>query len=113
MRRREFMAGLGGTAAWPLVARAQQGEPMRRIGVLNGGDEDDPFVDSAVSAFMRGLTELNWINGRNLRIDLRYARRSVDQARISAKELVGLRPEVILAGTTVAAAALQHRRKPV
>jgi putative tryptophan/tyrosine transport system substrate-binding protein len=71
MRRREFIAGLGSAAAWPLAARAQQPGRVRRIGVLNGGDENDPASKSAVPAFTQALADLGWTDGRNVRIDLR------------------------------------------
>ena len=70
MRRREFIAGLGSAAAWPLAARAQQGDSVRRIGVLNGGDENDPVAKSRLSAFTQALADLGWTNGRNVRMDL-------------------------------------------
>ena len=71
MRRREFIAGLGGAAAWPLAARAQQGDRMRRIGVLIPGN-DDPVQKPAISAFTQALAGLGWTDGRNVRIDLRW-----------------------------------------
>ena len=67
MRRREFIAGLGGAVAWPVVARAQQGDPVRRIGVLEGLDENDPVRGSFVSAFTQALAGLGWADGRNVR----------------------------------------------
>ena len=70
MRRREFIAGLGSAAAWPVVAaRAQQGDRVRRIGVLMGGDENDPVRKTFLSAFTQALADLGWIDGRNVRID--------------------------------------------
>ena len=74
LRRREFIAGLGGAAAWPLAARAQQGDRVRRIGVLMVGDENDPVLKPYVSAFTQALAGLGWTDGRNLRLDLRYWR---------------------------------------
>ena len=71
MRRREFIAGLGSAAAWPLAARAQQPERMRRIGVLMPGDENDPVFKARVSAFTQALAALGWTEGRDVRIDLR------------------------------------------
>jgi putative ABC transport system substrate-binding protein len=71
LRRREFITALGGSAAWPLAARAQQGERMRRIGVLMPGDENEPVYKSYLSAFTQGLTGLGWTDGRNVRMDLR------------------------------------------
>ena len=75
MRRREFIAGIGSAAAWPLTARGQQPERMRRIGVLMPGDESDPAMKLGVSAFTQALAGLGWTDGRNVRIDLRGARR--------------------------------------
>jgi putative ABC transport system substrate-binding protein len=71
MKRRDFIAGLGGAAAWPLAARAQQGERMRRIGVPMGGDDNDPVYKTRLSAFTEALAGLGWTDGRNVRIDLR------------------------------------------
>ena len=72
MRRREFIAGLGTAAAWPLAARAQQGDRVRRIGVLTGPAENDPVAKSYVSAFTQALADLGWTGGRNVRMDLRW-----------------------------------------
>jgi putative tryptophan/tyrosine transport system substrate-binding protein len=88
MRRREFIAGLGGAAAWPLVARAQQPDRMRRIGVLMQFGENYPLGTANFSAFMQGLAELGWKDGRNVRMDVRWAEGSVDRMRMFAKELV-------------------------
>ena len=72
LRRREFITLLGGAAAWPLAARAQLGDRVRRIGVLTGGDENDPVAKTPVSAFTQALAGLGWADGRNVRIDLRW-----------------------------------------
>ena len=72
LRRREFIAGLGGAAAWPVVANAQQGDRVRRIGVLIALDENDPVVKTYVSAFTQALADLGWTDGRNVRMDLPY-----------------------------------------
>jgi len=69
--RREFIAALGGAAAWPLAARAQQGDRVRRIGVLTVGDENEPVAKTTVSAFIQALAGLGWADGRNVRMDLR------------------------------------------
>src|SRR6516164_6575739 len=100
MRRREFMAGLGSAAAWPVVVRAQQSDRMRRISVLMPFDETDPEPKSWLSTFAQGLGELGWIDNRNLRMDVRWAAGNVDRMRMFAKELVDLQPDVILAGNT-------------
>ena len=73
IRRREFITLLGGAAAWPLAARAQQGERMRRIGVLMAWDENDSVAKTFVSAFTQALADLGWTDGRNVRMDLRWA----------------------------------------
>src|SRR5215470_16522210 len=114
MRRREFMARLGSlAAAWPLVARAQPAEWMRRIGVLMGWDEGDPLAQASLAGLMRVLGELGWIDGRNLRTDIRWAAGNVDRMRTFAKELIDLRPDVILANTTPVAAALQRETRTI
>jgi putative ABC transport system substrate-binding protein len=88
MRRREFVAGLGSAVAWPAVARAQQDQRMRRIGVLLPYHENDPLAKARISAFTQALADLGWTDGRNVRMDLRWA--TVDTNRIGAfaKELV-------------------------
>jgi putative ABC transport system substrate-binding protein len=87
MRRREFITLLGGAAAWPLAARAQQGNRVRRIGVLMYGDENDPPAKPVVSAFTQALAGLGWTVGRNVRMDLRYAGGDVNRMRALAQEL--------------------------
>ncbi len=95
--RRAFIAGLTAAAAWPLAARAQQGERMRRIGVLQGGgDTDDPRSQPNVAAFLQALQQLGWTDGRNVKIDYRWPAGDVDKARKYAAELVALAPDVIL-----------------
>jgi putative tryptophan/tyrosine transport system substrate-binding protein len=108
MQRREFIAGLGGAAACPLAARAQQPGGVRRLGVLMGTAENDPQGKDFVSGFMQGLGKLGWSDGRNLRIDIRWAAGSLERTRILAKELVDLQPDVILVGSTSQTAALQR-----
>ena len=83
MRRREFIAGLGSAAAWPVVARAQQPECMRRIGVLMSGDENDLLYKSRLSAFTHALADLGWTDGRNVRMDVRWV--GPDPNRIRAQ----------------------------
>jgi putative ABC transport system substrate-binding protein len=90
IRRREFIAGLGGAAAWPLAARAQQGNRVRRIGILLTGDENDPVWNARLSAFTQALTRLGWTDGRNVRMDLRWGRGDINRIRALAQELVGL-----------------------
>jgi putative ABC transport system substrate-binding protein len=104
IRRREFIAVLGGAAAWPLAARAQQGDRVRRIGVLMGGDENDPGAKTYVSAFTQALAGFGWSDGRDVRIDLRWGRGDINRTRALAQELVGLQPDNILADSTAAVA---------
>jgi putative ABC transport system substrate-binding protein len=113
MRRREFIAGLGGAVAWPLAARAQQGDRVRRIGVLFGGDENDPAVKSALSAFTQALAGLGWTDGRNVLIEYRWSVADVDRARKQAAELITLAPDVILASQSPAVAGLQQVTRTV
>ena len=108
MRRREFIAGLGTAAAWPLVARAQQAERMRRIGVLMPYDENDPEAKLRYSAVMEVLADLGWTDGRNLRMDLRWAGADNNRTRELAQELVGLQPEIIVTSNTSATVAVQR-----
>ena len=90
IRRREFITLLGGGAAWPLAARAQQGDRVRRIGYLTAGDENDPVYKTWVSAFTQALAGLGWTDGRNLRMDLRWGGDDINRIRALAQELVGL-----------------------
>jgi putative ABC transport system substrate-binding protein len=111
MRRRDFITLVGGAAAWPLAARAQQGERVRRIGVLLQEHENDPMVK--VSAFTQALADLGWADGRNVRIDLRWASGDIDRIGALAQELVGLQPDIILATSTVATAALRRETRTI
>ena len=113
MRRREFIVGLGGAAAWPIAAHAQQGERTRRIGVLIGGDENDPGWNSGVTAFTHALADLGWTDGRNVRMDLRWHGGDDNRIRALAQELVGLQLDIILALTTLAAVALQRETRTI
>ena len=113
MRRREFIAGLGSAAAWPLAALAQQPDQMRRIGVLMPGDENDPRVKSILTAFTQALTEWSWADGRNVRMDIRWGRGDFNRMRGLAQELVGLQPDVILTRTTAATIAVQRETRTI
>ena len=113
MRRREFIAGLGSAAAWPVVARAQQPDRVRRIGVLMHVNEHDPEAKAYLAGFTQGLAELGWTDGRNLHIIVRWAAGDVERMRMSAKELVGLQPDVILAHGTPATAAFQRETRSI
>ena len=111
--RREFIAGLGGVAAWPLAARAQQGDRVRRIGVLMPGDENDPVVKSRVSAFTQALAQLGWTDGRNVRMDLRWGRGDTNRIRALAQELVGLQPDIIAANSVAVTVALYRETRTI
>jgi putative ABC transport system substrate-binding protein len=106
MRRRQFITLLGGAAAaWPLAAHAQQPGGMRRIGVLMASAADDLESQARVAAFVQGLAQLGWSNGRNVRIDTRWATTNADDLRRHAAELAALAPDVLVAGTGTATAA--------
>jgi putative tryptophan/tyrosine transport system substrate-binding protein len=113
MRRREFLGALGGAAAWPLAARAQQGERMRRIGVLMNFAVDDPEAQSRNAGFLQGLSELGWAVGRNVRIDLRWGAGDTDRHRQYAAELLALAPDVILANSSAALSSLLQATRTV
>jgi ABC-type uncharacterized transport system substrate-binding protein len=109
--RRKFLATLGGAAAWPFAARAQQGERMRRIGVLMPSAADDAEYQARMTAFLQGLAQLGWLDGRNVRIDTRWAVADADRIRKYAAELVALAPDVILApGSATTGPLLQATR---
>ena len=111
MRRRDFIQGIAVSSAWPLVARAQQGEQMRRIGLLMNIGADDPEAPAMVGAFSQGLAESGWIIGRNARIDYRWYQGNAETARAYAAELLALTPDIILvSGTQGATAVKQHTR---
>ena len=107
MKRRDFIALLGGAVAWPLAARAQQPERMRRIGVLMTGAADDTEGQARLTGFLQGLQEFGWTAGRNARIDYRWAANDAERRRYAA-ELFALTPDVILASTSASVAALQQ-----
>jgi putative tryptophan/tyrosine transport system substrate-binding protein len=96
MRRRQFIAGLGATAAWPLAVRAQQGERVRRIGVLMNAPATDRESQSYLAAFSQGLRQLGWTEDQNLRTDVRWNAADAGLARTYAAQLIGLMPDVIL-----------------
>jgi putative ABC transport system substrate-binding protein len=116
MRRREFIAGLGGAAAWPIAAHAQQPERMRRIGVLMASTADNPDFQARIAAFQQGLQQLGWSDGRNVHFDTRWATTKPDDLRRHADELAALAPDVILAGSgtsTVAPLLRATRTVPI
>jgi putative ABC transport system substrate-binding protein len=114
IRRRDFITLLGGAAvAWPILARAQQGGRVRRIGVLMPYDENDPLVKTWASAFTQALADLGWTDGRNMRMDLRWFGDDVNRMRALAQELVGLQPEIIVTWGTPATAAVQRETRTI
>jgi putative ABC transport system substrate-binding protein len=113
MKRRDFIALLGATSAWPFAARAQQSGGMRRIGVLMSLEEHDPEAKAELSQFTQGLAEIGWIEGRNLQMEVRWGAGDVDRTRTFAKELVALQPDVILTQGTPGTAALQRETRTI
>jgi putative ABC transport system substrate-binding protein len=114
MRRREFITLLGGAVvAWAPAARAQQGDRVRRIGVLIGGDENDPEQKPRFSAFTQALAGSGWTDGRNVRVELRWGRGDANRTRALAQELVGLQPDIILTTSTPATVALQRETRTI
>ena len=114
MRRREFITLLGGAAtAWPLIARAQQPERMRRIGVLMGPAADDPDGQARIAALLQGLQQLGWAVGRNVRVDIRWAAGNADDSRRYAAELVALASDVIVANGSISMAPLLQATRSV
>ena len=114
MRRRKLICLIGGAAvAWPLAARAQQADRMRRVGVLETRAADDPEGQARLAAFLQGLQELGWTDGRNVRIDYRWAAADADRSRTYAAELVALAPDVILASGSQSVAALLQTTRTV
>jgi ABC-type uncharacterized transport system substrate-binding protein len=114
MKRRKFITLLGGAAAaWPLAARAQQAQRVRRIGVLTAFTADDPESQDRVAAFLQGLQEFGWIVGRNVRINIRWGAGEADLYRRYAAELVALAPDVILANGSVALGPLSQATRTI
>src|SRR5262249_23711805 len=113
MKRREFITLLGGAAAWPLDARAQRPDQVASIGMLIGYAEDDPETQARLAAFREGLGQLGWIEGRNVRIDYRFAPAGPDQAQLFAKELIALRPNVLVGNSTPASFALSRETRTI
>ena len=114
IRRREFISAVGSAAvAWPLAVRAQRGERIWRIGVLNSFAETDRGAQAWDTAFRKRLDELGWIDGRNVHIDYRWSANSVERVQVFAKELVRLKPEVLFGVGTSATAALQQETRTI
>jgi putative ABC transport system substrate-binding protein len=113
LRRREFVAGLGGAAAWPLAVRAQQPQRMRRVGVLMNLASDDPESVARIATFAQGLGELGWTIGRNVQVDIRWAVGDPERFRRYAGELVALVPDVIVAQGVNAVRPLMQQTRTV
>src|SRR5713226_8111145 len=113
MNRRAFILLIGGAAGWPLAARAQQGERIRRIGVLMNLSADDPQAQARVAAFLQGLQEAGWAVGRNVQIDIRWGMGDAERIRKNVTELVALAPDVIFANTFPIVVTLQQTTRTV
>jgi putative tryptophan/tyrosine transport system substrate-binding protein len=113
MRRRQFVAGLAGASVWAQVARAQQPDRMRRIGVLMPGDENDPLRKARLTALTQTLPDLGWTDGRNVWVDVRWYGADINRIGALAQELVGLQPDIILVSSTPATAALQRETRTI
>jgi putative tryptophan/tyrosine transport system substrate-binding protein len=113
MRRRDFIKGIVGSTAFPLAAHAQRSDQVRRIGVLMNFPSTDPEGQALLAEFTRSLAELGWTEGRNVRIDVRWGASNVDLLRTFAKELVGFQPDVLLATSTPATAALASETQTI
>src|SRR5215467_6168598 len=113
IRRREFLTLFGSVAGWPITARAQQRERMRRVGVLLTTAADDPESAHRLLALGQGLQQAGWIDGRNLRIDIRWSNGNADLSRKYAMELMALAPDVVLASGTNTVVALQQVSRTV
>src|SRR4051794_29072292 len=114
MKRRDFVLALGGaTVAWPLAARAQQPERMRRIGVLMNASPNESESQARLAAFMQELEKAGWVAGRNVRIDTRWSLSDAGRVRRDAAELIGLHPDVVLAGVGSTIPSLQQASRTV
>jgi putative ABC transport system substrate-binding protein len=113
MRRRKFIALVGGAATWPLVANAQQTEQTKRIGVLMNAVADDPQGQARIAAFQQTLQQLAWSDGRNVRIDIRWGGNDFERDRRYAAELIALAPDVIMAAGTLSVTALRHDSRAI
>ena len=113
MKRRTFLGALGVTATWPVAGHAQQREPVRRVGVLIAFPESQPFAKAFVTAFTQALGRLGWVEGKNIQIDYRFAAGDAALFRAYAAELVSLGPDVVLASTAPALAALRQQTRTI
>src|SRR5580704_6082683 len=113
MRRRDFIEGLAASAAWPLAARAQQGESMRRVAMLLPYPEADAEGQTVVAAFQQRLQDLGWTQGRNIRFDIRWAGGDPDKARTFARELIGMAPDVIVPSSNLVTTIVQQETRTI
>jgi putative tryptophan/tyrosine transport system substrate-binding protein len=113
MRRREFITGLGGAAAWSCATRAQQAERVRHIGVLTNFTEGDQILQAYMTAFREGLTKLGWIEERSFRIELRFGGADADRFRAYAAELVNLAPDVIVTDSVAGTRAVKQQTRTI
>ena len=113
MRRRDFLTVIGGAAAWPIAARAQKAEPMRRVGILYSTAQSDRDGQAWDASFRAQLNRLGWIDGRTVQVDYRWAAGNVDRLQQFARDLVRLAPDVLVAVTTPATAALQRETQTI
>jgi putative ABC transport system substrate-binding protein len=113
MNRREFITLIGGAAAWPLAARAQQGDRVRRIAVRIAGDENDPLAKARISAFTQALAGLGWTDGRNVQIVFPGTASDINRIPALVQELLGLQPDIIVTGSAPATIALQREARTI
>jgi putative ABC transport system substrate-binding protein len=113
MTRREFITLIGAAAMWPLAVRAQQPERMQRVGILVSGAENDPEIQARLAGFRQGLGRFGWSEGRNVNIDYRFAAANVDRMHAFAKELISLRPDVLVGLATQPTIALQRQTSAI
>ena len=111
--RRKFVVALAGAAAWPLAARAQPGDRVRRIGWLMPDDENDPVAKTRLTAFTQALADLGWTDGRNVRMDVRWGGGDINRIRALAQALVGLQPNIIVTPSIVATVAVQRETRTI
>jgi putative ABC transport system substrate-binding protein len=113
MTRREFIAGVGSAAAWPLVARAQQNNRLRVVGLLINGAESDPANQARLAVVRDGLQKLGWTEGRNLRLEVRWGTTDAEPANVAVTDLIGLAPDVIITGGLAAFEALRRKTETI
>ncbi len=114
MRRRDFIAAIGGTAlAWPSAVQAQQSGSVRRVGILIPFDSGDPYAQSLVAAFKQRLYDLGWIENRNIRLEYRYQGSDIERIRAGVAELVALAPDIIVVWSNPAVAVLRQATQTI